>query len=80
MTAAREVWQSYDCPVQRTDMDLFDEDMVFKGQAFHCAHCGGNHVAGFGVEVETFARIGEDTTYPDLPETAEALQRLKDGA
>lgn len=45
MTAAREVWQSYDCPVQRTDMDLFDEDMVFKGQAFHCAHCGGNHVA-----------------------------------
>ncbi|MPT05716.1 MAG: hypothetical protein E2582_16075 [Delftia sp.] len=80
MTAAREVWQSYDCPVQRTDMDLFDEDMVFKGQAFHCAHCGGNHVAGFGVAVETFARVGEETTYPDLPETAEALQRLKDGA
>ncbi|MFD2323159.1 hypothetical protein ACFSPV_31220, partial [Delftia deserti] len=45
-----------------------------------CACCGGNHVAGFGVEVETFARVGEDTTYPDLPETAEALQRLKDGA
>ncbi|EPD36095.1 hypothetical protein HMPREF9701_04914 [Delftia acidovorans CCUG 274B] len=80
MSAAREVWQSYDCPVQRADMDLFDEDMVFKGQAFHCAHCGGNHVAGFGVAVETFARVGEDTTYPDLPETAEALQRLKDGA
>jgi hypothetical protein len=80
MTAAREVWQSYDCPVQRADMDLFDEEMVFKGQAFRCAHCGGNHVAGFGVEVETFARVGEDATYPDLPETAEALQRLKDGA
>lgn len=80
MSAAREVWQSYDCPVQRADMDLFDEDMVFKGQAFHCAHCGGNHVAGFGVAVETFARVGEDTAYPDLPETAEALQRLKDGA
>ncbi|WP_333907492.1 hypothetical protein [Delftia acidovorans] len=80
MTAAREVWQSYDCPVQRSDMDLFDEDMVFKGQAFHCAHCGGNHVAGFGVKVETFARVGEDTTYPELPETEEALQRLKDGA
>ena len=80
MTAAREVWQSYDCPVQRADMDLFDEEMVFKGQAFHCAHCGGSHVAGFGVKVETFARVGEDTTYPDLPETAEALQRLKDGA
>ncbi|WP_310637290.1 hypothetical protein [Delftia acidovorans] len=80
MSAAREVWQSYDCPVQRADMDLFDEEMVFKGQAFRCAHCGGNHVAGFGVEVETFARVGEDTTYPDLPETAEALQRLKDGA
>ena len=77
---AREVWQSYDCPVQRTDMDLFDEDMVFKGQAFHCAHCGGNHVAGFGVSVETFARFGDETTYPELPETAEALQRLKDGA
>ena len=75
-----EVWQSYDCPVQRADMDLFDEEMVFKGQAFHCAHCGGSHVAGFGVKVETFARVGEDTTYPDLPETAEALQRLKDGA
>ncbi len=80
MTAEREVWQSYDCPVQCTDMDLFDEEMVFKGQAFHCSWCGGNHVAGFGVEVETFARVGEDTTYPDLPETAEALQRLKDGA
>ncbi len=80
MSAAREVWQSYDCPVQRIDMDLFDEDMVFKGQAFHCAHCGGNHVAGFGVAVETFARVGEETTYPELPETAEALQRLKDGA
>jgi hypothetical protein len=80
MTAAREIWQSYDCPVQRTDMDLHDGEMVFKGQAFHCAHCGGNHVAGFGVEVETFARVGVDTTYPDLPETAEALQRLKDGA
>lgn len=80
MAESREVWQSYECPVQRTDIDLFDEEMVFKGQAFHCAHCGGNHVAGFGVEVETFARVGEDTTYPDLPETAEALQRLKDGA
>ena len=80
MTAASEVWQSYDCPVQRTDMDLVDDEMVFKGQAFHCAHCGGSHVAGFGVAVETFARVGEDTTYPDLPETAEALQRLKDGA
>ena len=79
MTAAREVWQSYDCPVQRADLDLHDE-MVFKGQAFHCAHCGGNHVAGFGVAVEIFARVGEDTTYPELPETAEALQRLKDGA
>lgn len=80
MAESREVWQSSECPVQRTDIDLFDEEMVFKGQAFHCAHCGGNHVAGFGVEVETFARVGEDTTYPDLPETAEALQRLKDGA
>lgn len=80
MTAAREVWQSYDCPVQRTDMDLHDDEMVFKGQAFPCAHCGGSHVAGFGVEVETFASVGEDTAYPDLPETAEALQRLKDGA
>ena len=75
-----EVWQSYDCPVQRADMDLHDDDMVFKGQAFRCAHCGGNHVAGFGVAVETFVRVGEDTTYPDLPDTAEALQRLKDGA
>ncbi|ABX35870.1 hypothetical protein Daci_3232 [Delftia acidovorans SPH-1] len=80
MSAAREVWQSYDCPVQLTDMDLFDEEMVFKGQAFRCSWCGGNHVAGFGVKVETFVRVGEDTTYPDLPETAEALQRLKDGA
>lgn len=80
MTAAREVWQSYDCPVQRADLDLHDDEMVFKGQAFHCAHCGGNHVAGFGVAVEIFARVGEDTTYPELPETAEALQRLKDGA
>lgn len=80
MTAAREVWQSYDCPVQRADMDLHDDEMVFKGQAFHCSWCGGNHVAGFGVVVETFARVGDETTYPDLPETAEALQRLKDGA
>ncbi len=80
MIAAREVWQSYDCPVQRTDMDLHDDEMVFKGQAFHCAHCGGNHVAGFGVAVETFVRVGEETEYPGLPETAEALQRLKDGA
>jgi hypothetical protein len=79
MNNSREVWQSYDCPVQRTDMDLHDDEMVFKGQAFHCAHCGGNHVAGFGVEVETFARVGDETTYPELPETAEALQRLKDG-
>lgn len=80
MTAAREIWQSYDCPVQRTDMDLHDDEMVFKGRAFHCSWCGGNHVAGFGVEVETFVRVGDETTYPELPETAEALQRLKDGA
>lgn len=80
MTAEREVWQAYDCPVLRVDMDLSDEEMVYKGQAFHCAHCGGNHIAGFGVSVETFIRRGEETQYPDLPDTAEALQRLKDGA
>lgn len=79
MTAAREVWQSYDCPVQRTDMDLFDEDMVFKGQAFDCAHCGGRHVAGFGVDIETFIEVDGERRFPDLPETAEDLERLKSG-
>lgn len=80
MTAVREVWQSYDCPVQRADMDLHEGEMVFKGQAFRCPWCGGSHVAGLGVKVETFVRVGEHTAYPDLPETAEALQRLKDGS
>lgn len=80
MTAAREVWQQYDCPVQGSDMDLFDGDMVHKGQAFHCTHCGGSHVAGFGVDIETFVEIDGERQYPDLPETAEDLRRLKDGA
>lgn len=31
------------------------------------------------VKVETFVRIGEETRFPDLPETEEALQRLIDG-
>lgn len=76
----REVWQSYDCPVQGGDMDLFEGEMVYKGQSFHCAHCWGSHVAGFGVDIETFVAVDGERQYPDLPDTAEALQRLKDGA
>lgn len=36
-------------------------------------------VRRLNVKVETFVRIGEETQFPDLPETAEALQRLIDG-
>ncbi len=72
----RDVWQSYDCPSQKTDADLEDGRLVYSGQPFHCACCGGEHVAGRDVVVETFILSGDVTEYPALPETAEALQAL----
>lgn len=80
MTVAREVWQSYDCPVQRCDVDLFGDEMVYRGQEILCAWCGDVHFAGTGANVEIFVRVGDETQYPAMPETAEDLQRLKDGA
>lgn len=76
----REVWQEYDCPVQQADADLFDDQMVYKGQSFHCHWCGGEHVAGVDVWVETFESFQDSTVHPELPESAEALAKLREGA
>jgi len=75
---AREVSQEYDCP-HSMDFDLEGERLVYKGQSFHCSGCGGEHTAGVDVEVSTMVEDGEERSYPDLPETAEALRALVAG-
>ena len=71
----REVSQEYDCP-HSTDFDLEGERLVYKGQRFHCSGCGQEHTAGVDVEVSTMVNDGDERSFPDLPETAEALRAL----
>ncbi len=74
----REVSQEYDCP-HSIDFDLDGERLVYKGQRFHCSGCGGEHTAGVDVEVSTMVEDGDERSWPDLPESAEALRALVEG-
>lgn len=74
----REVSQEYDCP-HSMDFDLEGERLVYKGQRFHCSGCDGEHIAGVDVEVSTMVDDGDERSFPDLPETAEALLALVSG-
>uniref|UniRef100_A0A6M3MCJ7 Uncharacterized protein n=1 Tax=viral metagenome TaxID=1070528 RepID=A0A6M3MCJ7_9ZZZZ len=74
----REVTQEYDCP-HSMDFDLEGDSLVYKGQRFHCSGCRGEHTAGVDVEVSTMVEDGEDRSWPDLPESAEALRALMRG-
>jgi len=76
----REVWQAYDCPNSLIDIDLFDAEMVYQGQAIQCHGCGGAHLAGIDVRVETFVQVGDAMEFPELPADADGLQRLKTGS
>lgn len=84
--STRDLWQSYDCPSQGVDFDLDGEGLVFYGQRIECSACGGSHVGGEEVSVETCVDfVGEDGVveyekrkFHELPKTAEELQRLKD--
>ena len=67
-------WQEYDCPVQQTDTDLFDDEMVCYGQTFHCHWCGGNHTAGFDVTINTYTADGE---WVELPTNTQNLDELR---
>ncbi len=69
-------WQEYDCPIQQTDMDLHDDQMVHHGQSFYCCHCGRNHVAGTEVTVNTHNSHGQ---FVELPANAQELQALRQG-
>ncbi len=74
----REVFQDYDCP-GGIDFDLHDDELVYRGQPIQCSGCGGVHLAGIDVEVGTYVDVDGEREYPDLPETADELQRLKVG-
>jgi hypothetical protein len=74
----REVSQEYDCP-HSMDFDLEGDSLVYKGQSFYCSGCGQEHTAGLDVQVSTMVEDGEDRTWPDLPESAEALRALVEG-
>ena len=71
---AREVWQDYDCP-EGIDFDLYDETLVYRGAKIQCSGCGGVHIAGEDVEVQTYLDDGE-VSYPALPESAQELAAL----
>lgn len=73
---SREIWQAYDCPVTGNDSDLHGTELVYSGKSFPCHWCGGNHTAGFGVDVETAIDQDGGRRFIDLPKDAEELQRL----
>lgn len=75
----REVWQDYDCPLSGIDFDLTDGQMVHEGMRFRCPGCGREHMANVDIEVHTYVDDGCVVSYPDLPATAEDLQRLRKG-
>ena len=71
-----EVWQAYDCPVSGIDFDLHNEHLVHQGQRFHCCGCGGEHVAGVDVRIETCIEMGEERKFCDLPASDDELARM----
>lgn len=54
-----ERWQDYDCPDSGIDFDLWDEQMVFEGDSFHCSGCWGEHVATPEL-VTQYERVGDE--------------------
>ena len=61
-------WQEYDCPIQESDTDLEGDLMVFNGQRFYCHWCGGHHIAGVEVDIQSFNANGDSVDTPKTPE------------
>lgn len=38
-----DIWQEYDCPIQRTDLDLSGTEIKIVGETFYCCLCGHDH-------------------------------------
>ncbi len=71
--SAPQIWQEWECP-HGADADLFDGEMVYAGQRFHCHWCGGEHEAEL---VQTYVMRGEEMQCVELPKDAAALAALR---
>lgn len=61
-------WQEYDCPTQKADTDLEGDELLFNGQQFNCHWCGGHHIAGDDVKIDSFSANGDLVDTPNTPE------------
>lgn len=64
------IFQEFDCPAQGGDQDLTDDAIVVFGQAIQCSWCGGSHIAGVDVQLQTAIGDGEQFEFRPLPRDA----------